>query len=398
MGKIYTCILFHSILLLLITACSTRPLTVRQQKKIYDKVIVVTGATSGLGRGIALQASAYHAKVVIVARSQEACDKVALEITTKGGIALPVAADVSNKTDMEQLMKEVLREYGHIDVWINNAGVASIGAFWETPLEDHMRVLDVNLKGLLHGSYLAISQFRKQGYGTLINIGSVESEIPTAYQVSYSASKAGVRAIGLTLRQELRLAGLKNIHVITISPWALDTPLWGHVATYTGHQPRMIMMDPPAKAVNAVMHAAIGKKREMPVGLKAHLSYGAHRIFPAFTEKIGSNIAHKYQAEITPAAPDSTGNLYHEDFPAPVEGGYREKMKEEKKPGRRFPIIDEGTGTFIRQFRIILSGAISLHSSSNFFPGFIRSLNSFRYKSMPAVFGIFIDLLIMNNE
>jgi len=338
MDKIYRGLLCISIILMFIfsAGCSTRPLTSGQQKKIQDKIIVVTGATSGLGKGIALQAAAYGARVVIVSRSQHACDEVAREIRESGGSALPVAADVSVSAEMQQLMKRALQEYGHIDVWINNAGVASIGAFWETPLEDHMRVLDVNLKGLLHGCYLAIKQFREQGYGTLINIGSVESEIPTAYQVAYSASKAGVRAIGLTLRQELRLAGLNNIHVITISPWALDTPLWGHTATYTGHQPRMIMMDPPAKAINTVMHAVIGKRREMPVGLKAHLSYGAHRVFPALTEKLGSNVARKFQAGITPPAPDTTGNLYHDEkTDLPVEGGYRLRMKEEKESRKR---------------------------------------------------------------
>jgi len=328
------CALFA--LLWMMQGCATRQLGKAGQKKIYDKVIVVTGATSGLGKGIALQAGAYRARVVVVARSREACEKVAAEVRAAGGMALPVAADVSVEADMERLLDTVVRTYGRIDVWVNNAGVASVGAFWETPLADHMRVIDVNLKGLLHGSYLAMRQFRRQGYGTLVNIGSVESEIPTAYQVAYSASKAGVRAIGLTLRQELRLAGLKNIHVVTISPWALDTPLWGHTATYTGHQPRMLMMDPPQKAVNTVMRAAIGKRREMPVGLKAHLSYGAHRLFPALMERLGSNMAHKYQAEITPPAPDTTGNLYRSSGTGNgVDGGYRERMKKEKEQRRR---------------------------------------------------------------
>ncbi len=295
---------------ILLQGCSTKAISSKKQQQLAGKVFVITGASSGLGKGIALQAARYNAIVVIAARNENALNDVAEEIRAFGGKVAVITADVSNEQQMQQLMSRTLEQFGHIDVWINNAGIAAIGPFWKTPLEDQMRVIDVNLKGVLHGSYLAIKQFRTQGYGTLINIGSVESEIPTAYQAAYSASKAGVRSIGLVLRQELRLAGIKTIKVITISPWALDTPLWSHTATYTGHAPRMIMMDAPQKAVNTVMHAATGKKREMPVGLKAHLSYGAHRVFPAWTEKIGSNVAHKYQAEQTPRQADTKGNLY----------------------------------------------------------------------------------------
>jgi short-subunit dehydrogenase len=317
---------------LLLQGCSTKPLSGKKQQELAGKVFVITGASSGLGKGIALQAARYKATVVIVARNEKALNDVAAEIRAFGGNVAVIPADVSNKEQMEQLMTGTLERFGHIDVWINNAGIAAIGAFWETPLEDQVRVIDVNLKGVLYGSYLAVRQFRTQGYGTLINIGSVESEIPTAYQAAYSASKAAVRSIGLVLRQELRLAGIKTIKVITISPWALDTPLWGHTATYTGHAPRMIMMDAPQKAVNTVMHAATGKKREMPVGIKAHLSYGAHRIFPAWTERLGSNVAHKYQADQTPQQADTKGNLYKSKSDgAGVEGGFRKLMKVEKK-------------------------------------------------------------------
>jgi hypothetical protein len=92
------------------------------------------------------------------------------------------------------------------------------------------------------------------------------------------------------------------------------------------------MMDPPEKAVNAVMHAIVKPKREIPVGIKAHLSYGAHRILPALTERLGSNIAHKYQAEITPPQQENSGNLYKgEEDALPIEGGFKEKMREEKQ-------------------------------------------------------------------
>lgn len=337
MGKFFTAtkVIFYlttTAVYLLLQGCSTKAISGKKQQELAGKVFVITGASSGLGKGIALQAARYNVIVVIVARNENALNGVADEIRAFGGKVAVIPADVSNEQQMQYLISRTLEQFGHIDVWINNAGIAAIGPFWDTPLEDQMRVIDVNLKGVLHGSYLAVKQFRTQGYGTLINIGSVESEIPTAYQAAYSASKAGVRSIGLVLRQELRLAGIKTIKVITISPWALDTPLWGHTATYTGHAPRMIMMDAPQKAVNTVMHAATGRKREMPVGLKANLSYGAHRVFPALTERLGSNVAHKYQAKQTPPQADTKGNLYESKSDgAGVEGGFRKLMQEEKK-------------------------------------------------------------------
>ncbi len=318
--------------LVLLEGCATHRLNYAKQQKISDKVFVVTGASSGLGRGIAVQAGRYKAHVVIAARRTAVLEEVANEIRAAGGTALVVSIDVSKEEDMQKLMDRTLQRYGRIDVWVNNAGVAAIGRFWEVTMEEQVRVIDVNLTGVLYGSYLAVQQFRTQGYGTLINIGSVESEIPTPYQAAYAASKAGVRAIGHVLRQELRLNGIKKIRVLTVSPWALDTPLWGHVANYTGHAPRMVAMDRPQKAVNVVMHAVLGRKREIPVGLKAHLSYGAHRIFPAWTERLGANIAHKYQAEITPPAPPTPGNLFEPVATGTgVEGGFRQRMKQERK-------------------------------------------------------------------
>jgi hypothetical protein len=133
------------------------------------------------------------------------------------------------------------------------------------------------------------------------------------------------------VRQELRLSGLKNIKVTTIEPYALDTPLWDHAAVYTGHAPRMALMDPPQKAVNAVMRACFRNKREIPVGWKARAAIVAHRISPGWVERIGSNMAHKYQADITSEVAPTSGNLF-ETKPSPgVEGGIRERMKEEKK-------------------------------------------------------------------
>ncbi|MEF2977330.1 SDR family NAD(P)-dependent oxidoreductase [Subtercola sp. YIM 133946] len=144
----------------------------------------------------------------------------------------------------------------HIDVWVNNVGIGALGLFWDIPLDDHARVIDVNLKGLIYGAHTALRLFRAQGAGILINVGSVDSEVPLAYQASYAASKAAVLSLGRSLNEELRLVGDDDtISVGTILPWAVDTPWWTHAANYTGHEPRMAAMDDPAIVIEAIVAA-----------------------------------------------------------------------------------------------------------------------------------------------
>ncbi|WP_186774552.1 SDR family NAD(P)-dependent oxidoreductase [Chitinophaga pinensis] len=207
--------------------------------------------------------------------------------------------------------------------------------FWDTPPEDQVRVIDVNLNGFIYASHAAINVFRKQGYGTLINMGSVDSEVPLAYQVPYAASKAGVRSLGLALSQELRIDGYKHIRVVTIEPWAADTPFWRHSANYTGGTPSMLALDPPVKIVNAVLRKSLRPRREVPVGWKAHSVWMFHRGFPRLTERISANIAHKYQIKAGPPVPDTVGAIY-QPMPAGrgIDDGVKQRMKKQRKQER----------------------------------------------------------------
>lgn len=196
--------LFNILLLILLgsafTACKTQSPGTAKRQQLSGKVIIITGASSGLGRGIALEAGRSKATVVLASRNKAELEKVAEEITVLGGKALVAPTDVSIEADIKSLSEQVVDRFGRIDVWINNAGIAVLGRYWEIPLEDQLRVVNVNLKGVMSGSYYALNQFKKQNAGVLINISSVEAEIPTAYQAAYSISKSGVRTLGNTLR------------------------------------------------------------------------------------------------------------------------------------------------------------------------------------------------------
>jgi short-subunit dehydrogenase len=313
-----------------LSGCATARLGTDDEQSIAGKTFVVTGASSGFGRGVALKLASLRANVVLAARRTELLKEVAAEASTAGGTPLVVTTDVARPEDVQRLADSAIARFGRIDVWINNAGVGAIGRFEDIPVADHARLIDVNLKGVIYGSHVAMRQFRKQGYGTLVNIGSIESEVPLAYQASYAASKAGVLSLGRTLNEEIRLSGMDRIAVTTVMPWAADTPFFTHVANYSGGTPRMAAMDDAQKVVDGIVWASLHPREEVPVGWKAQSAYISHHLAPDLTERVSANVSHKMQIETAPPAPATSGTLHQpvQDGKT-VDGGIRQRMEQE---------------------------------------------------------------------
>jgi len=306
---------------------------------LSGQTIVVTGASSGLGQGVALALARRQANVVLAARRADVLEGVARAVQASGGQALVVPTDVSRPDDVTALAEAARGRFGRIDVWINNAGVAAIGRFDEIPVDDHLRLLDVNLKGVVLGSHAALRVFKQQRRGTLVNLGSVESEVPLAYQASYVASKAGVLNLGRALNEELRLAAFADVHVVTVMPWAVDTPLFDHAANHSGHTLRMIALDDPAVVVEAIVGAVDDPQEEVTPGWKAPLVTVMHRWFPDAVERFAADLYHRAQMEKAPPAPSTSGSL-HEPLREGrgVEGRVRARMAAEDAapmPGER---------------------------------------------------------------
>ena len=298
-------------------------------KALNGTIIVVVGASSGLGRGAAFKLAREGATVIVAARRKTMLDGLVVEIEKAGGAALAVETDVSNASDIVRLLQKTVSQFGRVDIWVNNVGAGAIGFFWDIPIEDHARVVDVNLKGLIYGAHAALRQFRAQGYGTLINTGSIDSETPLALQNTYAATKAAVLSLSRTLNEELRLAGNDNIKVGTIMPWAVDTPWWYHAANYTGYKPRMAAMDDPQIVIDAIVKACLNPKEEQPVGWKAKGSNISHHLFPDLTERLSANIAQSQMEKAAPA-PITTGSIHKPmDDGLTIEGGLRERMRQE---------------------------------------------------------------------
>ncbi|MFL6580647.1 MAG: SDR family NAD(P)-dependent oxidoreductase [Burkholderiales bacterium] len=316
----------YACLLLQLAACATGHLSQKDQSSLAGKTYVVTGASSGIGRGVAHELGSHGANVVLAARRSEVLEEVASEVRAAGGEPLVVTTDVSDPDDIQNLADSAVERFGRIDVWINNAGVGALGPFEDIPLEDHSRLIDVNLKGVIYGSHTAMRQFRAQGAGTLVNVGSIDSEVPHAFQASYSASKAGVLSLGRTLNEELRLSGAKGISVATVLPWAVDTPFWMHAANYTGASPTFPAMDDPKKVVDAIVSVSLHPREELSVGSKAKSAYASHHIMPDVTERASGKLAQKYEMESPPRTSATTGSLHDPmDEGTTVDGGMRRR-------------------------------------------------------------------------
>jgi len=320
------------LLCLIHSGCATSTPGISMQRKIAQKNYVIIGASSGFGRGVAEEVGRYGAKVILAARRGDALEEVASQVRKNGGTAITTTMDISKPADVARLKTLALKELGRVDVWINMAGVGAIGRFWDIPIADQARVVEINLTGFIYASHAAIDLFRNQGSGTLINMGSIESVNPLAYHASYSATKAGILNLSKTIHQELRLEGYKNIKVVTIEPWAVDTPFWRHSANYSGGTPRMAAMDPPSKVVNAVVRASVRPRKELSVGWKAKGAKFSHWLLPGFTERVSANISHRYQMRNAPPADTTSGSLFKPIKEGTgIDDGVRKRMKVEKR-------------------------------------------------------------------
>ncbi len=310
---------------------------------LAGKTVVITGASSGFGRGAALALGAAGARVVVAARRAAALDEVVAEIERDGGSALAVALDIAESQAPKILAARAVERFGGIDVWVNNAGIGALGMFWDIPVRDHDRVVDVNLRGVIHGAHVALNLFVAQGHGTLVNVGSVDSTVPLAYQTVYAATKAAVLSLGRSLNEELRLSGHgDDIRVGTIMPWAVDTPWWTHAANYTGRSPRMGAMDDPGIVVDAIVAACTDPREEQKVGWKARAVAFAEVVAPDATERLSADLSDAESRRGSPTA-FTTGAIYR---PMPdtttIDGGIRERMRREDA-GESQP-IDPDTG------------------------------------------------------
>ncbi|EYF06897.1 SDR family oxidoreductase [Chondromyces apiculatus] len=292
------------------------------QEKTSDRVVVITGASSGIGRAAAQLFAATGASVVLAARGREKLEEVADEVRRAGGVPLVVPTDVRSEDEVKALARSALKQFGRIDVWVNNAAVSLFARTEDAPYEAYKQVIETNLFGCIHGARAVIPCFRGQGYGVLINVGSVAGIYGQAYTSAYCVTKFGIRGLGESLRQEL--LDTPDIHVCTLMPATIDTPIFQHAANYTG---RAVQPMPPVIDTYRVAHAMVSlaerPRRELIIGWAAKLLAVQHKFAPGMTERQIARMVEDKHLQERPA-PLSPGNLF-QSMPelSGVSGGWK---------------------------------------------------------------------------
>ena len=255
-------------------------------KPLSGQTLVITGATSGIGLATARAAALRGAKLLLVSRNEQALRALCEELRARGGVADFVAGDVADPETSKAAATKADSLYGGFDTWVNNAGVTIYGTLADTPLEDHRRVFETNYWGVVHGSLVAVEHLKgRADGGALINVGSIESDLPAPAQGPYSASKHAVKGFTKTLRMEL-LKAAPGISVTLVKPSAMDTPVRDHARNYMGYpvkNPPPIYATP--LAADAILYAAEHRVRTLTVGGGgfAQVQFGLH--FPGWPSR-----------------------------------------------------------------------------------------------------------------
>jgi NAD(P)-dependent dehydrogenase (short-subunit alcohol dehydrogenase family) len=291
------------------------------KQRLSDRVAVITGASSGIGRAAALAFADQGAAVALVARRAEALEELAEECRGRGVDALCFPADVTEPAAMDEVASDVVGRFGRLDIWVNNAAVNLFGPVEEVPVEAWHRVIETNLFGTYHGIRSALPWMREQGQGTIINVASVLSKVAAPQQGAYVASKHAVRGLSDVVRQEVQ--DLPGLHVCTVLPGPIDTPLFQTAGNHAGREvvPITPVID-AGRVADAIVDCALHPRREVVVGASSSGLMALTRLLPGSTERaVARQVRQDHFSDRLHPATD--GNLFEPaDGPTTITGGW----------------------------------------------------------------------------
>ncbi|KAB0677359.1 SDR family oxidoreductase [Aureimonas leprariae] len=257
------------------------------RKHLREQVVVVTGASSGIGLATARAAARRGAAVVLAARSADTLERIARGIEAEGGRCAVVVADVGTQADVERIAQVAVERFGGFDTWVNNAGTAVYDTLTDMPIAEHRQTFETNYWGTVYGSLAAVAHFRRRpGGGTLINVGSVNGDVAVPYLSAYGATKHAVKGFTDALRMEL-LHERAPVQVTLIKPSGIATPFPQHARSRIGAEPRVVPpLYAPELVADAILHAATHHVRDLTVGAAGRIVAAAASLAPNLMDRV----------------------------------------------------------------------------------------------------------------
>jgi NAD(P)-dependent dehydrogenase (short-subunit alcohol dehydrogenase family) len=295
-------------------------------RDLADCVVVITGGSGGIGAATARRLARRGAAVVVGARRRSATADVVSACRAEGGRAIGVPVDVTDPAAVEELGRRAVEEFGRLDAWLNNAAVAAYGTFTDEPIDEFRRVIETNLLGVAYGTRTAITHLRATGGGVIVNVASVLGEVTVPYLSAYTTAKHGVRALSGTVRQELRLAGDREISVCVLLPASIDTPMYRHAANHTGVRVGPIPpVYSPEVAARRIVRLLEHPRREAHAGGAGALLGRQWRLAPGLLEPLMGAYAGRTTFRDEPAAPTAGAVFTPSEDASAVDGGWHHR-------------------------------------------------------------------------
>jgi short-subunit dehydrogenase len=293
-----------------------------------EQVVVITGASQGIGRETALEMARRGSSLVLAARNEEALTELATQVDRLGGQAEPVVTDVADYDQVERLGQRAVERFGRIDTWVNNAAVSVYATVDDMTADEIERLVRVNLLGQMFGSKVAVSHMRPRHAGTIINVGSALSERAIPLQSAYVATKHGVQGFSEALRLELQ-HDRAGIDVVVVLPSSINTPLFNFARSKMGVLPMPVPpVYEPRVVAQAICHAAEHGGREIVAGGWGKLLILAQRLSPTLLDRYMLQDGRSFQQQMTDRPDDRRDNLFEASTgPGATTGAFGQHSK-----------------------------------------------------------------------
>ena len=292
-------------------------------KSVEQQVVVVFGASSGIGRETALRFAERGAKVVAAARSEMGLSSLMSEIRQNGGDAIAIVADAADFEQVKAVADRAVDKYGHLDTWVHLAAISLYAPFEQVTPEEWKRIIDVNLNGQAYGAMAALPHLKHEGRGALIHVSSVEALRALPLQSAYAAAKHGIKALTDALRVELQHE-LMPISVTNIIPASINTPLFNKAKTKIGYKPMGLPpIYTPTIVTKAILYAAENPVRDIICGGSGWMIKVTEQLSPRLMDALLERVGFEWQRSDEPKSADAPNNLFHAiDGYDRIEGDY----------------------------------------------------------------------------